>query len=83
MLTTRTSRRLPPSWAAETAEHITESIARFFSTGCYLLLHTIVVLLWVALNLFALKWRWDPYPINRAQPGFSPHKPPTRHRSFG
>lgn len=63
LYTPRTSRRLTPSWDTETVGHITESIARFFGTGRYLLLQTIVVLVWVALNLFALKWRWDPYPF--------------------
>lgn len=63
LYTPRTSRRLTPSWDPETLGHITESIARFFGTGRYLLLQTIVVLVWVALNLFALKWRWDPYPF--------------------
>lgn len=42
---------------------ITESIARFFGTGRYLLLQTILVLTWIAANLFAVHWRWDPYPF--------------------
>jgi uncharacterized membrane protein len=47
----------------ETVGQITESIARFFGTGRYLLLQTIVVLAWIAVNLCAAKLRWDPYPF--------------------
>lgn len=42
---------------------VTESIARFFGTGRYLLLQTILVLTWIAANLTAVHWRWDPYPF--------------------
>src|SRR5213079_484545 len=42
---------------------ITESIARFFGTGRYLLLQTIMVVAWIAVNLGAVHWRWDPYPF--------------------
>ena len=35
----------------------------FFGTGRYLLIQTIMVLLWIALNLAAVDWRWDPYPF--------------------
>jgi len=41
----------------------TESIARFFGTGRYLLIQTIIVLLWIALNVSAVTLRWDPYPF--------------------
>jgi uncharacterized membrane protein len=47
----------------EAVGQITESIARFFGTGRYLLLQTLMVLTWIAVNLFAVHWRWDPYPF--------------------
>jgi uncharacterized membrane protein len=47
----------------ETVGQLTESIARFFGTGRYLLLQTILVLAWIAVNLFAATLRWDPYPF--------------------
>ena len=47
----------------EAVGQITESIARFFGTGRYLLLQTILVFAWIAVNLFAAKLRWDPYPF--------------------
>jgi len=48
---------------AEAVGKFTESIARFFGTGTYLLIQTIVVLVWIALNVTAVSLRWDPYPF--------------------
>ncbi|EID10938.1 DUF1003 domain-containing protein [Mycobacterium xenopi] len=47
----------------EAVGQITESIARFFGTGRYLLLQTVVVVAWIALNVSAAGFRWDPYPF--------------------
>src|SRR6201982_528154 len=47
----------------EAVGQFSESIARFLGTGRYLAWQTIAVLVWIALNLGALKWRWDPYPF--------------------
>jgi len=47
----------------EAMGQFTESIARFFGTGRYLLIQTIIVLLWIALNVSAVTLRWDPYPF--------------------
>jgi uncharacterized membrane protein len=63
LYTPQASRRLSLRLEPEAVGQITESIARFFGTGRYLLLQTIMVLVWIALNLFAVKLRWDPYPF--------------------
>lgn len=63
LYTPRTSRRYSPRLDPEAVGQITESIARFFGTGRYLLIQTIVVFVWIALNLFAVGLRWDPYPF--------------------
>jgi uncharacterized membrane protein len=47
----------------EAVGQITESIARFFGTGRYLLIQTILVLVWIGLNVSAVTLRWDPYPF--------------------
>jgi uncharacterized membrane protein len=47
----------------EAVGQLTESIARFFGTGRYLLLQTVLVVVWIAINLVAVQWRWDPYPF--------------------
>jgi uncharacterized membrane protein len=48
---------------AEAVGQFSESIARFLGTGRYLLWQTILVIVWIALNLFAVSLRWDPYPF--------------------
>jgi uncharacterized membrane protein len=63
LYTPRTSRRYTPRVDAETVGQFTESIARFFGTGRYLLLQTIVVIVWIAINMIAIRWQWDPYPF--------------------
>ncbi len=40
-----------------------EGIARFLGTGRFLAVQTIVVIVWIALNVFAIRLRWDPYPF--------------------
>ncbi|MGY1725571.1 DUF1003 domain-containing protein [Geodermatophilus sp. SYSU D01062] len=40
-----------------------EGIARFLGTGRFLAVQTVIVVLWIALNVFAVRLRWDPYPF--------------------
>lgn len=63
LYTPRTSRRYSPRLDPDAVGQITESIARFFGTGRYLLVQTVVVLVWIAVNLFAAAARFDPYPF--------------------
>ena len=61
--TPRTSRGFAPRWDVEAVGRFSESIARFLGTGRYLVIQTALVIVWIALNLVAVKWRWDPYPF--------------------
>ena len=62
--TPRTSRRrFAFNVDADAVGQFSESIARFLGTGRYLLWQTILVIIWIVLNLFAVKLRWDPYPF--------------------
>ncbi|MGY1703841.1 DUF1003 domain-containing protein [Geodermatophilus sp. SYSU D00697] len=40
-----------------------EAIARFLGTGRFLAVQTVVVAVWIALNVFAVRLQWDPYPF--------------------
>ncbi|MDL9937071.1 DUF1003 domain-containing protein [Gordonia sp. ABSL1-1] len=40
-----------------------ERVARFLGTGRYLAIQTVVVVVWILLNLVAVTIRWDPYPF--------------------
>jgi uncharacterized membrane protein len=62
--TPRTSRRrFGLNVDPEAVGQFSESIARFLGTGRYLLWQTILVVVWVGLNLGAVSLRWDPYPF--------------------
>jgi uncharacterized membrane protein len=63
LYTPRTSRVVAPRVDPEAVGQFTESIARFFGTGRYLLIQTVVVLVWIAVNVAAVSLRWDPYPF--------------------
>ena len=61
--TPRTSRRPRFNMDAEAVGRGSEAIARFLGTGRYLLWQTVLVIVWILLNLFAVTFRWDPYPF--------------------
>jgi uncharacterized membrane protein len=56
-------RRFRPRVDIEAVGRFSESIARFLGTGRYLAIQTVLVIVWIALNLFAVKLQWDPYPF--------------------
>ena len=63
LYTPRTSRRYSPRLDPDTIGQFTESIARFFGTGRYLLIQSVIVVVWIAINLVAAEARFDPYPF--------------------
>jgi len=58
-----TSRRLGFNVDPEAVGRFSESIARFLGTGRYLAVQTVLVIVWIILNLFAVSLQWDPYPF--------------------
>ncbi|MBT0568465.1 DUF1003 domain-containing protein [Williamsia sp. CHRR-6] len=56
-------RRFPIRIDADVVGVYSERLARFLGTGRYLALQTVVVIIWISLNLFAVGLRWDPYPF--------------------
>lgn len=48
---------------AEAVARGSETVARFLGTGRYLLIQTVIVVVWIVLNVFAVSLRWDPYPF--------------------
>ncbi|GAA1169234.1 DUF1003 domain-containing protein [Pseudonocardia alaniniphila] len=55
----RTRFEVDPDWFPR----LSERIARFLGTGRFLVIQSLIVLVWIALNLSAVAWRWDPYPF--------------------
>lgn len=58
-----TTRRFTINVDPEAVGNFSEKIARFLGTGRYLAWQTILVVVWILLNLFAVTLRWDPYPF--------------------
>jgi uncharacterized membrane protein len=42
---------------------VSEQVARFFGTARFLVIQTVIVVVWIALNVAAASIRWDPYPF--------------------
>jgi uncharacterized membrane protein len=55
--------RLRLSVDAEWFARVAERLARFLGTGTFLLWQTVVVTIWILLNVFAISLQWDPYPF--------------------
>ncbi|WP_137725313.1 DUF1003 domain-containing protein [Prescottella subtropica] len=47
----------------EAVGRVSESIARFLGTGRYLVIQTVIVIVWIVLNISAVRLQWDPYPF--------------------
>jgi uncharacterized membrane protein len=59
----RGPRRLAPRMDPDAFARASERIARFLGTGRFLAAQTVVVMIWITLNLAAVSLRWDPYPF--------------------
>jgi len=59
----RGPRRLTPRVDPDAFARFSERIARFLGTGRFLAAQTVVVAVWITLNLAAVSLRWDPYPF--------------------
>ncbi|MDQ7802183.1 DUF1003 domain-containing protein [Amycolatopsis sp. A133] len=47
----------------DTFGRLSERLARFLGTGKYLFWQTLLVIVWVVLNITAVSLQWDPYPF--------------------
>ena len=61
--TPRSGRSLGIHYDPEAFGRFSEAIARYLGTARYLVIQTVVVIVWIALNAVAWALRWDPYPF--------------------
>ncbi len=61
--TPRGSRRFQLNFDVEAVGKVSERFARFLGTGRYLLMQTVVVIVWISINVAAVTLRFDPYPF--------------------
>ncbi|WP_344654595.1 DUF1003 domain-containing protein, partial [Cryptosporangium japonicum] len=59
----RERRRRLPRFDADAFGRGSERVAQFLGTGTFILIQTVIVVVWVILNVFAVQLRWDPYPF--------------------
>jgi uncharacterized membrane protein len=59
----RKPNRLTLNIDPDTFGKFSERLARALGTGKYLFWQTVIVIVWIALNTFAVALRWDPYPF--------------------
>ncbi|WP_035857522.1 DUF1003 domain-containing protein [Cryptosporangium arvum] len=59
----RERRRRLPRFDADAFGRGSEHVAQFLGTGTFILMQTVIVIVWVILNVFAVQLRWDPYPF--------------------
>ncbi|HUG86757.1 MAG TPA: DUF1003 domain-containing protein [Euzebya sp.] len=58
-----TRRRVGVFYDQERFGRFSEGIANFLGTATYLVAQTVVVIIWIAINVAAVRLRWDPYPF--------------------
>jgi uncharacterized membrane protein len=59
----KAGRRFAVDIDPEAFGRFSERLARFLGTGTFLFWQTVLVILWIILNLTAASLRWDPYPF--------------------
>ena len=63
LATPRRRRRFSMRYDGEAFGQFSELIARFLGTAQYLVIQSIIVVIWIALNVFFKFMRWDEYPF--------------------
>jgi uncharacterized membrane protein len=63
LATPRASRRLDIHYDPEAFGRFSEGIASFMGTARFLVAQTILVIIWIFINVFVVVLRWDPYPF--------------------
>ena len=59
----RGTRRLSIHYDPDRFGRFSEAIAGFLGSATFLVAQTAIVIVWVVVNIFAARLRWDPYPF--------------------
>lgn len=59
----RRSLAVAPHYDPDAFGRVSEGIARYFGTARYLVIQTMMVIIWIAINAVWASGRWDPYPF--------------------
>ena len=58
-----TPRPIPIHYDPDRFGRFSETVAGFLGTATYLVGQTVIVIIWIVINLLAVQLRWDPYPF--------------------
>src|SRR5262245_47766977 len=59
----RGTRRIGVQYEPEAFGRFAEAIARNLGTARFLVIQTVIVVVWITFNVVAISLRWDPYPF--------------------
>lgn len=59
----RGTRRIGVQYEPEAFGRFAETIARNLGTARFLVIQTVIVVVWITINVAAISLRWDPYPF--------------------
>ncbi len=62
-LTAPRARRRRMRYDSDAVGRFSETIARFFGTGRFLAIQTVIVIVWIIINVTVVALQWDPYPF--------------------
>jgi uncharacterized membrane protein len=63
LTTPRGGRRIDVTYDSDAFGRFSESIARYFGTARFLAIQTVIVFVWIVLNVAVVALQWDPYPF--------------------
>jgi uncharacterized membrane protein len=63
LATPRRRQRFSMHYDSDAFGRLSEIIARFMGTPQYLVIQTIIVVIWIGINVMVFTLRWDPYPF--------------------
>jgi uncharacterized membrane protein len=62
-LTSPRATRRRVQYDSDAIGRFSETVARFFGTGRFLAIQTVIVVAWIAINVTVISLQWDPYPF--------------------
>ena len=57
------SRRIEVPYDSDAFGRFSEAVARYFGTARFLAIQTVIVFVWIFLNVAVVAMQWDPYPF--------------------
>jgi uncharacterized membrane protein len=63
LATPRADRRIEVQYDSDAFGRFSEAVARYFGTARFLAIQTVIVIVWIFINVTVVALQWDPYPF--------------------